>query len=98
MNLLILTNARTGARLAINPASIATLEERTDEKYPNTKVALVKTDGTFTPIKEDIDTCINKLMAASRGMQQQTPVRQQASSPTRPMEMSDEEIAGLDPR
>lgn len=97
MNLLILTNARTGARLAINPASIATLEERTDEKYPNTKVALVKTDGSFTPIKEDIETCINRLMAASRGMQQQTPVRQQPSAPMRP-EMSDEEIAGLDPR
>jgi hypothetical protein len=36
-------------------------------------------------------------MAASRGMQQQTPVRQQPSAPMRP-EMSDEEIAGLDPR
>jgi len=92
--MLILTNARTNAMFAVNPAVIATMEERTDEKYPNTKVALVKIDGTFTPVKEDIGTCLRMLAAATRSMTQQ-PVQRTQQSNARPTELSDEEIAQM---
>lgn len=64
--MLTLTNARTGSRFAINPSMIGELQERNDENYPNTKTALIKTDGSFIPVKEDIESCLRMLSNSAR--------------------------------
>lgn len=95
--MLTLTNARTNSKFAIAPAMIGELQERNDENYPNTKVALIKMDGSFIPVKEDIDTCLRMLANATRGQQQMPAQRQQSQGVQRP-QMTDEEIASLDQR
>lgn len=77
MSVFILTNARTNSPVVVNVATIGDMQARTDEKYPDTKVALVKLDGSFTPIKEDIYECIKRMQGALRSapVQMSTPVQ-----------------------
>lgn len=95
--MLTLTNARTNSKFAINPAMIGELQERNDEKYPATKVALIKLDGSFIPVKEDIDTCLRMLANAARNQPQMPTQRQQTQSNQRPL-MTEEELDSFEQR
>lgn len=87
MNLIMLTNARTGRPVAINPSVIGDVQERLDTQYPKTKVALVKTDGNFIPIAETIEVVLEKIAQASMsGARRQSVMRPDDPSDLGPQE------------
>lgn len=83
-----LTNALTGRPLLINPLVIGDVSERVDAKYPKTKTALIKTDGSFVPIAESIEVVIDQMERALAAMPQQ-PTRTTRQSVSRPEDPSD---------
>lgn len=94
---MILTNARSGKRFFIAPQFIGSLEERISDKeaHANTKTALIKLDGNFVPVAEDIDTCMQMLAREQRAVAPTTQQRPTANS--RPP-MTDDELGSFEVR
>jgi hypothetical protein len=92
---MILTNAVNGKRFVISAAFVGTMEERIDPKHTNTKTVIIKQDGSFTPVMEDIEFCMNEYERELRSMRGAAP--RQVQSNARPVQsISDEELAALD--
>ena len=96
---MILTNAVNGKRFVISAAFVGTMEERLDPKHANTKTVIIKQDGSFTPVVEDIEFCMDAYERELRSMRGAAPVRQ-AQNNARPVQdvanMSPEELAAMD--
>lgn len=83
-----LTNARTGSPVYLNPQVIGDVQERNDPSYPNTRVAIIKTDGNFIPIKEDIEHVGRLIAGATTGLAGNNRARTQQGA-QRPVEADD---------
>lgn len=97
---MILTNAVNGKRFVISAAFIGTMEERLDPKHANTKTVIIKQDGSFTPVTEDIDFCVDAYEREKREMRGTAPTRQATQTNARPVQsladMAMEELAAMD--
>lgn len=93
---MILTNAVNGKRFVISAAFIGTMEERIDPKHTNTKTVIIKQDGSFTPVMEDIEFCMDGYERELRSMRGAAPTRQVQSNARPVQSMTEEELAALD--
>lgn len=68
-----ITNARTGKMNTINPAMIGMVQDREDERYPNTNAVIIMNDGsatrqaTFIPCVETEEEISARISGASGG-------------------------------
>lgn len=69
MNFIRVTNASTGKMATINPAMIGSVQDRSDDRYPKTKAAIILNDNknSFIPTQETEDEIFAMIEGSNNG-------------------------------